>query len=172
MRSQIQFYDGIRTSDIHETMIKAAADLISGDAPDYQYLAARLAIFNLRKKAYGQFEPPALYDHVSRMVEMGKYGKHLLADYSKEEFEQMDAFIDHWRDMNFSYAAVKQLEGKYLVQNRVTGEIYESAQFLYILVAACLFSGYPKETRLDYIRRFYDAASTFKISLPTPIMAG
>ncbi len=172
LRSQIQFYDGIKTSDIHETMIKAAADLISGDAPDYQYLAARLAIFNLRKKAYGQFEPPALYDHVSRMVEMGKYGKHLLADYSKEEFEQMDAFIDHWRDMNFSYAAVKQLEGKYLVQNRVTGEIYESAQFLYILVAACLFSGYPKETRLDYIRRFYDAASTFKISLPTPIMAG
>ncbi|MBS9433413.1 class 1a ribonucleoside-diphosphate reductase subunit alpha [Photorhabdus hainanensis] len=172
LRSQIQFYDGIKTSDIHETMIKAAADLISGDAPDYQYLAARLAIFNLRKKAYGQFEPPALYDHVSRMVEMGKYDKHLLADYSKEEFEQMDDFIDHWRDMNFSYAAVKQLEGKYLVQNRVTGEIYESAQFLYILVAACLFSGYPKETRLDYIRRFYDAASTFKISLPTPIMAG
>lgn len=106
------------------------------------------------------------------MVKMGKYDKHLLADYSKEEFEQMDEFIDHWRDMNFSYAAVKQLEGKYLVQNRVTGEIYESAQFLYILVAACLFSSYPKETRLDYIRRFYDAASTFKISLPTPIMAG
>ncbi|MER2471834.1 class 1a ribonucleoside-diphosphate reductase subunit alpha [Photorhabdus laumondii] len=172
LRSQIQFYDGIKTSDIHETMIKASADLISGDAPDYQYLAARLAIFNLRKKAYGQFEPPSLYDHVSRMVKMGKYDKHLLADYSKEEFEQMNEFIDHWRDMNFSYAAVKQLEGKYLVQNRVTGEIYESAQFLYILVAACLFSGYPKETRLDYIRRFYDAASTFKISLPTPIMAG
>ncbi|MCT8344311.1 MULTISPECIES: class 1a ribonucleoside-diphosphate reductase subunit alpha [Photorhabdus] len=172
LRSQIQFYDGIKTSDIHETMIKASADLISGDAPDYQYLAARLAIFNLRKKAYGQFEPPALYDHVSRMVKMGKYGKHLLTDYSKEEFEQMNEFIDHWRDMNFSYAAVKQLEGKYLVQNRVTGEIYESAQFLYILVAACLFSGYPKETRLDYIRRFYDATSTFKISLPTPIMAG
>lgn len=172
LRSQIQFYDGIRTSDIHETMIKAAADLITGDTPDYQYLAARLAIFNLRKKAYGQFEPPTLYKHVKRLVEMGKYDKHLLEDYSQAEFEQMDGFIDHWRDMNFSYAAVKQLEGKYLVQNRVTGEIYESAQFLYILVAACLFSHYPKETRLDYIRRFYDAASTFKISLPTPIMAG
>ncbi|CDL80164.1 class 1a ribonucleoside-diphosphate reductase subunit alpha [Xenorhabdus cabanillasii] len=172
LRSQIQFYDGIKTSDIHETMIKAAADLISSDAPDYQYLAARLAIFNLRKKAYGQFEPPALYDHVVHMVELGKYDKHLLADYSKEEFEQMNSFIDHLRDMDFSYAAVKQLEGKYLVQNRVTGEIYESAQFLYILVAACLFSAYPKETRLDYIRRFYDAVSTFKISLPTPIMAG
>lgn len=172
LRSHIQFYDGIKTADIHETIIKAAADLISRDAPDYQYLAARLAIFHLRKKAYGKFEPPKLYAHVTRMVEMGKYDKHLLEDYSTEEFEQMDGFIDHWRDMNFSYAAVKQLEGKYLAQNRVTGEIYESAQFLYILVAACLFSGYPRATRLDYVKRFYDAISTFKISLPTPIMSG
>ncbi|WP_447866476.1 class 1a ribonucleoside-diphosphate reductase subunit alpha [Rahnella bonaserana] len=172
LRSHIQFYDGIKTADIHETIIKAAADLISKDAPDYQYLAARLAIFHLRKKAYGQFEPPKLIDQVTRMVEMGKYDRHLLEDYTAEEFEQMDSFIDHWRDMNFSYAAVKQLEGKYLAQNRVTGDIYESAQFLYILVAACLFSGYPRETRLDYIKRFYDAISTFKISLPTPIMSG
>ncbi|MCQ8231861.1 class 1a ribonucleoside-diphosphate reductase subunit alpha [Pectobacterium carotovorum] len=172
LRSHIQFYDSIKTSDIHETIIKAAADLISRESPDYQYLAARLAIFHLRKKAYGQFEPPALLTHVTKMVELGKYDKHLLEDYSPEEFAQMDAFIDHWRDMNFSYAAVKQLEGKYLVQNRVTGDIYESAQFLYILVAACLFSGYSRETRLDYVKRFYDAISTFKISLPTPIMAG
>ncbi|CAI0699328.1 MAG: class 1a ribonucleoside-diphosphate reductase subunit alpha [Serratia proteamaculans] len=172
LRSHIQFYDGIKTADIHETIIKAAADLISRDAPDYQYLAARLAIFHLRKKAYDQFEPPKLLAHVTRMVEMGKYDKHLLEDYSTEEFEQMDSFIDHWRDMNFSYAAVKQLEGKYLVQNRVSGEIYESAQFLYILVAACLFSNYPRDTRLDYVKRFYDAISTFKISLPTPIMSG
>ncbi|UVK77659.1 MAG: ribonucleoside-diphosphate reductase 1 subunit alpha [Sodalis sp. Fse] len=172
LRSHIQFYDGIKTADIHETIIKAAADLISREAPDYQYLAARLAVFHLRKKAYGQFEPPKLYDHVSRLVEIGKYDKHLLVDYSIEEFEQMDTFIDHWRDMNFSYAAVKQLEGKYLAQNRVTGEIYESAQFLYILAAACLFSSYPRETRLDYVKRFYNAVSTFKISLPTPIMSG
>ncbi|PVU66366.1 ribonucleoside-diphosphate reductase subunit alpha [Plesiomonas shigelloides] len=172
LRSHIQFYDGIRTSDIHETIIKAAADLISRESPDYQYLAARLAIFHLRKKAYGQFEPPKLLDHVRKMVELGKYDAHLLQDYSEEEFAQMDEFLNHWRDMNFSYAAVKQLEGKYLVQNRVTGEIYESAQFLYILVAACLFAGYPRETRLDYVRRFYDAISTFKISLPTPIMSG
>lgn len=172
IKAHIQFYDGIKTEDIHETLIKSAADLISTDAPDYQYLAARLAIFHLRKKAYGQFEPPKLSDHVKRMVEMGKYDEHLLADYSIEEFEQMEQFLDHWRDMNFSYAAVKQLEGKYLVQNRVTGEIYESAQFLYVLVAACLFANYPKETRLDYVKRFYDAVSQFKISLPTPIMAG
>ena len=172
LRSHIQFYDGIKTADIHETIIKAAADLISRDSPDYQYLAARLAIFHLRKKAYGQFEPPTLFNHVTKMVELGKYDTHLLQDYTPEEFAQMDAFIDHWRDMTFSYAAVKQLEGKYLVQNRVTGDIYESAQFLYVLVAACLFSGYPRETRLDYVKRFYDAISTFKISLPTPIMSG
>ncbi|MBD8512537.1 ribonucleoside-diphosphate reductase subunit alpha [Photobacterium sp. WH77] len=172
LKSHIQFYDGIKTEDIHETIIKAAADLISEESPDYQYLAARLAIFHLRKKAYGQFEPPTLLDHVSKMVDKGKYDKHLLEDYSAEEMAVMDDYIDHWRDMNFSYAAVKQLEGKYLVQNRVSGEIYESAQFLYIMIAACLFSKYPKDTRLDYIKRFYDAVSLFKVSLPTPIMSG
>ena len=172
IKAHIQFFDGISTEIIHETLIKSAADLISTDSPDYQYLAARLAIFHLRKKAYGQFEPPALFDHVKSMVERGKYDEHLLADYTADEFAEMDSYLDHWRDMNFSYAAVKQLEGKYLVQNRVSGDIYESAQFLYILVAACLFANYPRETRLDYIKRFYDATSLFKISLPTPIMAG
>lgn len=172
LKAHIQFYDGITTSDIHETIIKSAADLISEQSPDYQYLAARLAVFHLRKKAYGEFEPPKLFDHVSKLVDMGKYDKHLLEDYTAEEFAVLDGIIDHNRDMNFSYAAVKQLEGKYFVQNRVTKEIYESAQFLYILVAACLFAKYPQETRLDYIKRFYDAVSMFKISLPTPIMAG
>lgn len=172
LKSHIQFYDGIRTADIHETIIKATADLISEQTPDYQYMAARLAIFHLRKKAYGQFEPPHLYQHVARLVDMGKYDKHLLEDYTQAEFEELNTHLDHWRDMDFSYAAVKQLEGKYLVQNRVTGEIYESPQFLYMLVAACLFSKYPKDTRLDFIKRFYDAVSTFKISLPTPIMSG
>jgi len=172
IKAQIQFYNGIKTEEIHETLIKSAADLISTDIPDYQYMSARLAVFHLRKKAYGKFEPPTLYDHVKEMVAMGKYDKHLLEDYSPEELAQMDEFVDHNRDLNFSYAAVKQLEGKYLVQNRVTGEIYESAQFLYILVAACLFAKYPTSTRMDYIKRFYDAASMFKLSLPTPIMAG
>ncbi|GGP76205.1 class 1a ribonucleoside-diphosphate reductase subunit alpha [Shewanella ulleungensis] len=172
LRSHLQFFDGIPTEAIHETIIKAAADLISPESPDYQFLAARLAVFHLRKKAFGQFEPPKLYDHVTRLVEMGKYDMHILADYTREEIETLDTYIDHWRDMNFSYAAVKQLEGKYLVQNRVTHEVYESAQFLYILVAACLFARYPKEIRLKYIRDFYDATSLFKISLPTPIMSG
>ncbi|WP_330148552.1 class 1a ribonucleoside-diphosphate reductase subunit alpha [Shewanella oncorhynchi] len=172
LRSHLQFFDGIPTEAIHETIIKAAADLISPESPDYQFLAARLAVFHLRKKAFGQFEPPALYAHVTKLVELGKYDMHILQDYSREELDVMDTYIDHWRDMDFSYAAVKQLEGKYLVQNRVTHEIYESAQFLYILVAACLFARYPKETRLKYVKDFYDAVSTFKISLPTPIMAG
>lgn len=172
LKSHIQFYDGIKTSDIHETIIKSAADLISEESPDYQFLSARLAIFHLRKKAYGKFEPPKLYDHVVSMVNAGKYDQHLVADYTQDEFEAMEQFLEHRRDLNFSYAAVKQLEGKYLVQNRVTGEIYESAQFLYILVAACLFAKYPQETRLKYIEGFYNAISLFKISLPTPIMAG
>ncbi len=172
LSAHIQFYNGIRTSDIHETLIKSAADLISEQAPDYQYLAARLAMFHLRKKAYGGFTPPSLYEQVKTQVAAGRYDEQLLTDYTKEEFELMDSYLVHERDMHFAYAAVKQLEGKYLLQNRVTGEIYESPQFLYILVAACLFAKYPKETRLDYIHRFYDAVSTFKISLPTPIMSG
>lgn len=172
LRSHIQFYDGIRTDDIHETIIKSAADLISEETPDYQYLAARLSIFHLRKIAYGQFEPPHLFDHVTHLVDLGKYDKHLLSDYSREEFDTLNGYIDHWRDLNFSYAAVKQLEGKYLVQNRVTKKIYESPQFLYILVAMSLFANYKGQARLDLIKRFYDAVSTFKISLPTPIMSG
>ncbi len=172
LRSHIQFYDGIKTEDIHETIIKSAADLISEETPDYQFLAARLAVFHLRKKAYGTFTPPTFSKHLYKMIEIGKYDSHLLKDYTDNELDILNDYIDHNRDLHFSYAAVKQLEGKYLVQNRVTGEIYESAQFLYISVAACLFAKYPKNTRMDYIKRFYDAISLFKISLPTPIMSG
>ncbi|WP_151671493.1 class 1a ribonucleoside-diphosphate reductase subunit alpha [Nitrincola schmidtii] len=172
LSAHIQFYEGIKTSDIHETLIKSAADLISEEAPDYQYLAARLAIFHLRKRAFGKFEAPDLFEHVTRMVADSRYDKHLVEDYSKEEFDELNAHIDHNRDMNFSYAAVKQLEGKYLVQNRVTGQVYESPQILYMLVSACLFASYPRDTRLDFVKRFYDATSLFKLSLPTPIMAG
>ncbi len=172
LKAHLQFFNDIPTTDIHETLIKSAADLISESAPDYQFLAARLAIFHLRKKAYGCFDPPALANHVACQVKQGKYDKHLLQDYSVEEWNELDSFVDHNRDMNFSYAAVKQLEGKYLVQNRVTGEFYESPQFLYMLIGACLFASYPKSTRVEYIQQFYDAVSTFKLSLPTPIMAG
>ena len=172
INSQLAFFDGIKTEDIHETIIKSAADLISTDVPDYQYLAARLAIFHLRKKAFKSFTPPSLIHHVINLTDLNIYDKDILNKYNKTEFKELDNYIDHWRDMNFSYAAVKQLEGKYLVQNRVTGEIFESPQFLYMLVGMCLFQDYKGKARLDIVKRFYDATSTFKISLPTPIMAG
>ncbi|WP_300394955.1 class 1a ribonucleoside-diphosphate reductase subunit alpha [uncultured Psychrobacter sp.] len=172
LKSHIQFYEGIKTRDIHETIIKSAADLISEDTPDYQYLAARLAIFHLRKIAYNQFEPPHLFDHVTTLTEAGKYDEHILADYSRSEFDELDAYLDHWRDMNLAYAAVEQMAGKYLVQDRVTKRVYESPQFLYMLVGMCLFANYDKTERLSYVKRFYDATSQFKISLPTPIMSG
>jgi ribonucleoside-diphosphate reductase alpha chain len=172
LKSHIQLYEGMKTADIQAIVIKTAADLISEETPDYQYMAARLAIFHLRKLAYGQFEPPHLYDHVLKLTQMKKYDSHLLKDYSKTEFDEMNAHIDHWRDMKFTYAAVSQMQGKYLVQNRVTGDIYETPQILYMLVSACLFAHYDPQIRMGYIYRFYDAISTFKISLPTPIMAG
>ena len=172
LKSHIQFYDGIRTRDIHETIIKSAADLISETTPDYQFLAARLAIFHLRKIAYNKFTPPHLYDHVKTLTDAGKYDEHILADYSRAEFDELEAYLDHWRDMNLAYAAVEQMAGKYLVQDRVTKTVYESPQFLYMLVGMCLFANYDKGERLSYVKRFYDATSQFKISLPTPIMSG
>ncbi|MDB9951331.1 ribonucleoside-diphosphate reductase subunit alpha [Candidatus Thioglobus sp.] len=172
INAQLAFFDGIRTEDIHETIIKSAADLISTDVPDYQYLAARLAIFHLRKKAYKSFTPPSLIDHVTKLTKLGIYDKDILYKYNASEFEDFNNYIDHWRDMKFSYAAVKQLEGKYLVQNRVTGDIHESPQMLYMLVGMCLFQEYKGKARIDIVKRFYDASSNFKISLPTPIMAG
>ncbi len=172
LKSHIQFYDGISTKDIHETIIKAAADLISADTPDYQYLAARLAIFHIRKIAYDDFEPPHLYEHVQKLTNANKYDKHILQDYTQDEFDTLNQYIDHNRDMTFAYAAVEQMMGKYLVQDRVSKKIFESPQFLYMLVGMCLFASYEKSVRLNYVKRFYDAASNFHISLPTPIMAG
>ena len=172
INAQLACFDGIKTEDIHETIIKSAADLISTDVPDYQYLAARLAIFHLRKKAFKSFTPPSLIDHVTKLTNLGIYDKDILNKYNASEFEEFNNYIDHWRDMNFSYAAVKQLEGKYLVQNRVTGVIHESPQMLYMLVGMCLFQEYKGKARIKIVKRFYDASSNFKISLPTPIMAG
>lgn len=172
MKSHIQFYDGITTETIHDTLVKTAADLISVDEPDYQYMSARLLMFQLRKKVYGRYHPVSMYHHVKGLTEKGLYDKHILEDYTKEELDEMDDYVDHERDLKFSYAGLKQLEGKYLVQNRTTGEIFETPQMLYILIGACLFSKYPKDVRMSYVKAFYDAVSLFKISLPTPIMGG
>ncbi|WP_428994233.1 class 1a ribonucleoside-diphosphate reductase subunit alpha [Buchnera aphidicola] len=170
--SKLYFYNFIKTSKIQKTIIKISSDLITVKRPDYQYMASRLLTFYIRKKAYGKFTPPKLYKHVKKMIKLKKYDKNLLKIYNKKEYKKMDSFVDHWRDMNFSYTAVKQLEGKYLIKDRINNKIYESAQFLYIMISACLFSEYPKKKRMYYIKKFYNSISTFKISLPTPIMSG
>jgi ribonucleoside-diphosphate reductase alpha chain len=172
LKAHVQLFEGIPTADIHDVLTKAAADLISASTPDYQYLSARLAIFHLRKRAFGTFTPPTLMNHVQKLVGMGKYDPEMLSAFDGIEMNLIDEMIDHKRDMKFAYAAIKQFEGKYLVQNRVKDIIYESPQFAYIGIAMSLFGRYPKATRLDYIRKFYNAVSNFKISLPTPIMSG
>lgn len=169
--SQLQFYNNIRTADIQETLIKAAADLISEDAPNYQYVAGRLVNYHLRKEVYGRFQPTRLYDLIQKNVELGFYDATLLTLYTEDEWDEINGFVNHDRDMGLTYAAMEQMRGKYLVQNRVTGQILETPQILYILVAAVLFSNEPKD-RLRWLRDYYDAISKHEISLPTPIMAG
>lgn len=172
LRSQVQFTPGIKTADIHKMLIKSAADLISASTPDYQWMAARLNIFHMRKEAYGQFKPPHFASYVRQMVEAGLYDSHLLTDYSLQELDLMDQMIDHWRDMDYAYAATVQLREKYLIQNRVTGELFESPQMLYMAQAAALHAREPVEKRLEYIKDYYDAFSLGELSAPTPIMGG
>ena len=172
IRSQLQFYNNIRTVDIQETLIKAAADLIELEAPNYQFVAARLVNHHIRKEAYGSFDVPSLYSHVSRIVNMGFYTAELLSWYTEQEFAILDTYIDHSRDLNFTYAAMEQWRGKYLVKNRVTGQIFETPQMAYMLIAATLFAEYPTHTRLKWVKEYYDAISQHDISLPTPVMAG
>jgi ribonucleoside-diphosphate reductase alpha chain len=172
LRSQLQFFDGMKSKDIHETLTKTAADLISEDTPNYQHVASRLVNFNLRKEVYGQFEPWHLKKLVEKNVACGHYTSELLDWYSPEEWERLNKFVKHDRDYEISYAGMGQFTGKYLCQNRVTKEYYETPQVTYMLVAATLFHSYPKETRLKYVKDYYDALSVFDISIPTPILAG
>jgi len=172
LKANPHFVDGIKTSDIHKTLVKSAADLITEWEPDYSLLSARLAVFDLRKRAFGQYTPPDLYQHVDYLVSKGIYDKHIIEDYTASEITELGEHIDHDRDLSFHYAAVKQWEGKYLVQDRTNGTIYESPQQSYMLIAMCLFASEPKDKRIDYVKRFYDAVSLHKLSLPTPIMAG
>lgn len=172
MRSNIQFFDGIDTNTIHETLVKATADLISPESPDYQYMAGRLAMFATRKQAFGEYTPPTLFEHITKLTEKGKYDGAILSTYSKSEIDELDEYIDHSRDMDLAYAATQQMIGKYLLQDRVTKRLYESPQMLFMLVAMTGFISYPKETRLHYVKRMYDSLSKFEVSLPTPIMGG
>jgi ribonucleoside-diphosphate reductase alpha chain len=172
INSQIQFFDSIKTEDIQETLIKSAADLISEDTPNYQYVAGRLINYHLRKMVYGEFIPPCLCDIIQKNIDAGFYDPEFTKLYTKEEINQLQDYIDHSRDEVLTYAAMEQFRGKYLVQNRATGEIFETPQVAYMMIAATLFAKYPAETRMKYVKGYYDAISTFRISLPTPVMAG
>lgn len=172
LRSKIQFYNNIKSSEIQEMLIKSAADLITEDAPNYQYVAGRLINFHLRKQVYNRFEPWSLLEIVQKNIDRGLYDKDLINYYTEEEWNKLNGYIKHDRDMELTYVAMEQLRGKYLVQNRVTGEIYETPQVAYMLIAATLFANYPKESRLAWVRDYYEAISKHDISLPTPVMAG
>ena len=173
MQSGIQFYDGITTAEIQEILIRSASDLIDLDHPNYQFVAARLLLFSVRKQLFGRiYDCPSLLQHTKNCVNFGIYDTEILNLYTEDEFEKLESFLDHTRDYLFTYAGLRQVVDKYLVQDRSTGKIYETPQFMYLLIAATIFSKYPKETRLDYVKRYYDAISKHKINIPTPIMAG
>jgi ribonucleoside-diphosphate reductase alpha chain len=172
LKSHLQFYNGIESANIQETLIKAAADLITEETPNYQWVAGRLINYHLRKIVYQSFEPPHLGGIARKNVDLGYYDKSFFVDYTIEDIEQLNNYIKHDRDENITYVGMEQFRGKYLVQNRVTGEIFETPQVAYMMIAATLFSAYPPETRMKYVKEYYDAISNFDISLPTPVMAG
>jgi ribonucleoside-diphosphate reductase alpha chain len=171
IKSHIQFYNGIKTSDIQETLIKAAADLISEDTPSYQYVAGRLINYHLRKEVYGTFDIPDLLTHVRNVVDAGYYDKSILDWYSGADINVLNRYIDHSRDFNIAYVGMEQFRGKYLIKNRSNGKIFETPQMAYMLIAMVLFRNYGSD-RLKWVKDLYDATSNFEISLPTPIMAG
>jgi ribonucleoside-diphosphate reductase alpha chain len=173
MTSGIQFYDGISTEEIQEILIRSASDLIDLDHPNYQFVAARLLLFSVRKQLYGKMkELPALEHHIYQCVNHQVYDNGIFDKYSKEEIQRSDSYIDHDRDYLFTYAGLRQIVDKYLVQDRSGGGVYETPQFMYMMIALTVFAEYPKETRMSYVRRYYDAISKHKINIPTPIMAG
>ena len=172
LRSHLQFYNSIKTSDVQETLIKAAADLISEETPNYQWVAGRLINYHIRKQVYSTYTPFHLADIARKNVELGYYDESFFSVYSDNEIEQLNSYIKHDRDENIAYVGMEQFRSKYLVQNRVTGEIFETPQIAYMMIAATLFANYPQETRMKWVKDFYDAISNFDISLPTPIMAG
>ena len=173
IQSGIQFYDGISTAEIQEILIRSASDLIDLECPNYQFVAARLLLFSVRKQLFnGIYDLPTVYDHVKVNSEKRVYDPEILNLYTKEEFDKLESFIDHERDYHFTYAGLRQVVDKYLVQDRSSGELYETPQFMYLLISATIFSKYPKDVRLDYVKKYYDAISKHKLNIPTPIMAG
>ena len=173
MKSGIQFYDGITTEEIQEILIRAASDLIDLDHPNYQFVAARLLLFSVRKQLYGKMrELPTLEQHIYQCVNREVYDSTIFSKYSLEEIYKADSWIDHHRDYLFTYAGLRQVVDKYLVQDRSTSGVYETPQFMYMMIALTIFAEYPKEKRMSYVKRYYDAISKHKINIPTPIIAG
>ena len=173
IQSGIQFYDGITTAEIQEILIRSASDLITLDNPNYQYVASRLLLFSVRKSLYGRLrELPTLEAHIVDCVSQEVYDPEIYSKYSLEDIRKADGFIDHGRDFLFTYAGLRQVVDKYLVQDRSGGGVYETPQFMYIMIALTIFAEYPKETRMNYVERYYEAISRHKINIPTPIMGG
>ena len=173
IQSGLQFFDNIETKQIQEILVRSASDLITLETPNYQFVAARLLLFGLRKTVHGHPEEfPQLIDHVQQCVKKGVYDASILNKYNDEEWDVIDSWIDHDRDYLFTYAGLRQVVDKYLVQDRSSGEHYETPQEMYMMIAATLFQNYPQETRLDYVRRYYNAISKHRINIPTPVMAG
>jgi ribonucleoside-diphosphate reductase alpha chain len=173
MNSGMQFYDKMTTEEIQQILIKSASDLISLDKPNYQYVAARLLLFSLRKGLHHRlWEHPTLLEHIKKCIDVGVYDKEFLVWYTNEEIEEMNMYIKHERDYLFSYAGLRQVVDKYLVQDRSTGEIFETPQFMYMMIAATLFRNYDIERRMDYVKKYYNAISQHLINIPTPVMAG
>jgi len=173
MNSGLQFYNGITTDEIQKILIRSASDLISLEYPNYQYVASRLLLFSLRKQIFHKlWDHPHIYDHVKKCVEIGVYDKNILNLYDKKDFDRMENWVNHERDYDFTYAGLRQVIDKYLVQDRSTGEVFETPQFMYMMISATLFQNYPKQKRMSYVKKYYDAISRFKINIPTPVMAG
>ena len=173
MRSGLQFYDGISTEEIQEILIKSTADLVDLNNPNYTYVASRLLLYSLRKQVIRKlWDHPHFYEHVKKVVDLQLYDKEILSHYQRKDFDRMENWLNHNRDYDFTYAGLRQVLDKYLVQDRSTNVIYETPQFMYMMIAATLFAKYPKERRMSYVKKYYDAISTFKINIPTPVMAG
>ena len=172
MNANLQFYDGMSTDEIQEVLVRSANDLISLDAPNYQFAAARLLTYGLYKQVFGRYDSVPLKELIHKNIERGVYDAEILDWYTEEEIDRLDSYMHHRRDENFTYAGLRQVVDKYLCQDRSSGEIYETPQYMYMMIAATLFAQYPKETRMHYVRRYYDATSLFRINIPTPVMAG
>ena len=173
INSKLQMIEGITTDEIHNVLIESAVNLITLNAPNYQYVASRLLSYQLRKDVWGGKNPPKLLDFINKNVhDHDVYDEDILMLYSDNEINKLDEYISHDRDNLFTYAGIRQLCDKYLIQDRSNTKIYETPQFAYMIIAMVCFGQYTGSARVQYVKKAYDYFSKFKINLPTPLMAG